>query len=98
ALLEQGLRADGRVWSRAFQAVPPRVVRVEAPDSPAERTVPGDVWLFVSPDGVTFSLRVVGLEQGQPALLRDATGEPVVLTGLFNPDLPAAEPPASLLP
>ncbi|MCY1021977.1 hypothetical protein [Pyxidicoccus sp. MSG2] len=98
ALLEQAFRADARVRDRSFRSVPARVLRVETPGAAAERTVPGDVWLFVSPDGVTFSLRVVGLEQGRPALLRDDTGEPVVLTGLFNPDLPAAEPPAPLLP
>jgi hypothetical protein len=98
AALEQAWRPDARVLGRTFRTVPPRVVRVPAPEARAERSVPGDLWLFVSPDGVSFSLRVVGLEAGQPALLRDDTGAALVLRGLFNPDLPATEPSAPLLP
>ena len=98
AALERAWREDARVRDRAFQPVPPRVVRVAEPEARAERAVPGDLWLFVTPDGVSFSLRVVGLEAGQPVLLRDDTGGPLVLRGLFNPDLPDAEPSAPLLP
>ncbi|NMO21754.1 hypothetical protein HPC49_38410 [Pyxidicoccus fallax] len=98
AALERARRDDARVADRTFRAVPPRVVRVAEPDSRAEPVVPGDLWLFVTPDGVSFSLRVVGLEAGQPALLRDETGAPLVLRGLFNPDLPDSGPAAPLLP
>jgi len=54
---------------------------------------PGSLLLFVSPDGASFELRLVGLSEGLPQVLRDETGGPVVLRGLYNPNLPAPSSP-----
>jgi hypothetical protein len=71
------------------------VVRVETPEARPEPLLPGALLLHVSPDGAAFELRLVGLGEGQPQVLRDETGAAVVLRGLYNPDLPS-EPAPSL--
>ncbi|MBJ6764013.1 hypothetical protein JGU66_24840 [Myxococcaceae bacterium JPH2] len=81
-----------RVSDRFFRRVPPRLVWLSAPDARPTPLVPGDVWVFVSPDGIAFEVRAVGVEDGQPVFLHDETGAPVVLRGLFNPDLPPTQP------
>lgn len=69
--------------SRAFRALPYRVQLGQGEPSP----VPGSVLVAVSPDGVGFELRFVGLDDAlSPTILRDASGEPVVLRAVFNPD------------
>jgi hypothetical protein len=95
AALEQAALSRSRARTRTFQQVPPRVVRVETPEARPEPLAPGSLLLHLSPDGVSFELRLVGLEQGLPVVLEDDTGEAVVLRGLYNPDLPA---PARLAP
>jgi hypothetical protein len=88
-----------RVRDRRFRARPPRALRVASPDAlPAEPLVPGQVLVWVSEDGVTFELRLVGFADGAPALLRTPDGAVLVLKGLYNPDLPPASPPLTLLP
>ncbi|MBN1208827.1 MAG: hypothetical protein JXB05_28470 [Myxococcaceae bacterium] len=93
--LERAAPPESRLRTRTFRQVPPRVLRVEAPKARPEPLVPGSLLLLVSPDGASFELRLVGLSEGRPWLLEDDTGAPVVLRGLYNPELPA---PASPLP
>jgi hypothetical protein len=95
-------RAGGEAWrvrTRAFQPVPAQVVWLPSEQALPEPLVPGALAVHVTPDGVGFSVRVVGLEAGHPALLRDDQGAPLLLRGLYNPDLPPPEetPPAPLL-
>jgi hypothetical protein len=75
--------------TRTFRQVTSQVWKVETPESHPEHLLPGSVLLFVSPDGASFELRLVGLREGRPAPLVDDTGAPVTLRGLYNPDLPA---------
>ena len=92
---------EDRVRDRLLRAQPPRVRLTAAPDSVPESLVPGEVLVWVSPDGATFELRLVGFDEAgvRPALLRDPeTHGALVLKGLFNPDLPRGSEPASLLP
>ncbi|MDY7229437.1 hypothetical protein [Hyalangium rubrum] len=86
----------GRFRTRGFRAVPPQVVAVATPEALPAPLLPGALLLHVSSDGASFELRLVGLSQGEPQVLRDETGAPVVLRGLFNPSLPAT--PARSLP
>jgi hypothetical protein len=74
---------------RTFQQVTSQVWKVETSESHPEPLHPGSLLLFVSPDGASFELRLVGLTDGHPRLLVDDTGAPVTLRGLYNPDLPA---------
>jgi hypothetical protein len=75
--------------TRTFQQVTSQVWRAQTPESRPEPLVPGSLLLFVSPDGASFDLRLVGLLDGRPHVLVDDTGAPVTLRGLYNPDLPA---------
>lgn len=75
--------------TRTFQQVTSQVGRAETPESRPEPLVPGSLLLFVSSDGASFELRLVGLMEGRPHVLVDDTGAPVTLRGLYNPDLPA---------
>jgi hypothetical protein len=92
AVLERVAPSESPIRTRTFQQVAPRVVRVEAPEAKPEPLAPGTLLLYVSPDGASFELRLVGLSEGQPRVLVDETGAPVVLQGLFNPDLPRSSP------
>jgi hypothetical protein len=74
--------------TRTFQQVTSQVWRVATPESRPESLLPGSLLLFVSPDGASFELRLVGLTDGHPQVLVDHTGIPVTLRGLYNPDLP----------
>jgi hypothetical protein len=70
-----------------------------APDTlPEQPLVPGQLLAWVSADGVTFELRLVGFGAEGPALLRHPDGSPLVLKGLYNPELQPASAPATLLP
>jgi hypothetical protein len=89
AALDQAALPRSRARTKTFQQVPPRVVRVEPPEARPEPLTPGALLLHVSPDGAAFELRLVGLEEGRPVVLRDDTGAAVVLRGLYNPELPA---------
>nr|WP_228531066.1 MULTISPECIES: hypothetical protein [Myxococcaceae] len=92
---------EDRVRDRLLRAQPPRVRVTAAADAVPEGLVPGEVLVWVSPDGATFELRLAGFapDGGQPALLMDPeTHGALVLKGLFNPDLPRASEPASVLP
>lgn len=75
--------------TRTFQQVTSQVWRAQTPESRPEPLVPGSLLLFVTPDGASFELRLVGLLEGRPHVLVDDTGAPVTLRGLYNPDLPA---------
>jgi len=79
--------------TRTFQPVPSRVVQVQTPEARPEPLIPGSLLLLVSPDGASFELRLVGLAEGRPQVLVDETGAPVVLRGLYNPNLPAPTGP-----
>lgn len=87
ALEAAGPRSD-RVRTRAFRAVPPQVVWLASEAALPEPLVPGALGVYVSPDGAAFTLRPVGMRAGSPSLLLDEGGAPLVLRGLFNPDLP----------
>jgi hypothetical protein len=86
AVLERVSPAESPIRTRTFQQVAPRVVRIEAPEAKPEPLVPGTLLLYVSPDGASFELRLVGLSEGNPRVLVDETGAPVQLQGLFNPN------------
>ncbi len=73
--------------TRGFQPLPAALVRLASPDALPQPLQPGCLLLFVSGDGAAFELRAVGLQAGEPALLRDDTGQALVLRGLFNPEL-----------
>ncbi|WP_224360384.1 hypothetical protein [Hyalangium versicolor] len=91
--LARAAPSESPIRTRTFQQVPPRVVRVETPEARPEPLIPGTLLLYVSPDGASFEIRLVGLSpQGLPQVLGDETGAPVVLQGLYNPDLPARIP------
>jgi hypothetical protein len=85
--------AESRVRTRTFRQVRPQVMRVETPEARPEPLVPGALLLHVSPDGASFELRLVGLSEGHPSVLVDDTGAPVVLRGLYNPELPSPSGP-----
>ncbi|SEM08285.1 hypothetical protein SAMN05444354_11193 [Stigmatella aurantiaca] len=95
AALEHAGTARIPVRNQGFRQVPLQALRTASPEARPEPLVPGSMLVYVSPDGAAFELRLVGLERGQPAVLRDDTGAALVLRGLYNPDLPAApvEPP-----
>lgn len=94
AALERAAPARSGVRTRTFQPVPPQVVRVATPEARPEPLRPASLLVHVSPDGAAFEIRLVGLEGGQPSVLKDDSGAPVVLHGLYNPDLPGrADPP-----
>jgi hypothetical protein len=84
-------------WARTrqFKPVPPQVVLVDTPEALPRQLIPGSLLLHLSPDGAAFEMRLVGLSQGQPQVLKDETGVDLVLRGLYNPDLPS-EPARSL--
>lgn len=86
--LERIARYHPPFRTRTFQPVPPQVFAVEAPEARPEPLVPGSLLRFVSPDGASFEVRLVGLSEGHARVLVDDTGEPVVLRGLYNPNLP----------
>jgi hypothetical protein len=86
AVLLRVTPSESPIRTRTFQQVALRVVRVETPEAKPEPLVPGTLLLYVSPDGASFELRLVGLSEGQPRVLVDETGAPVVLQGLFNPN------------
>ena len=79
--------------TKTFQPVRPQVIPVQTPEARPEPLRPGSLLLFVSPDGASFEFRLVGLSEGRPEVLRDETGGPVVLRGLYNPNLPAPTSP-----
>lgn len=91
--LEQ-VAPQGMFRTRTFQAVPPQVVAVATPEALPAPLLPGALLLLVSPDGASFELRLVGLEQGSPRVLVDETGAAVVLRGLYNPNLPTRPAPS----
>ena len=95
AFLQAGAgEAPGRVRTRAFTAVEPQVLWLPSEEASPEPLVPGALAVHVTPDGVGFTLRVVGLEAGRPTLLKDDQGAVLRLRGLYNPDLPPPpEPP-----
>ncbi len=69
-----------RVRDRLFRRQPPRLLRVEDPDAlPVTAPVPGQLLAWVSPDGATFELRLVGFGAEGPALLRHPDGSVLVL-------------------
>lgn len=93
--LEHITQAQRLFRSRTFQPVPPQVVAVETPEAVPQPLQPGSLLLFVSPDGAAFEMRLVGLSEGLPQVLRDETGGAVVLRGLYNPNLPSSPAPTS---
>ncbi|MFP2932650.1 hypothetical protein ACLESO_47385, partial [Pyxidicoccus sp. 3LG] len=92
--LAQAQGSEVRVRTRAFQPVIPQVVWLPSEQATPEPLVPGALAVHVTPDGVGFTVRMVGLVEGQPALLRDDQGATLVLRGLYNPDLPPPSEPA----
>ncbi|SEU18496.1 hypothetical protein [Stigmatella erecta] len=90
AALERAGTARIPVRGPGFRQVPPQALRTASPEEKPEPLVPGALLVYVSPDGAAFELRLVGLQGGQPAVLRDDTGAILVLRGLYNPDLPEA--------
>ncbi|ADO73205.1 hypothetical protein [Stigmatella aurantiaca] len=90
--LERAGTARIPVRDRTFRLIPPQALMTASPEALPERLVPGTLLVYVSPDGASFELRLAGLEGGAPVILRDDTRAPLVLRGLYNPDLP--DPPA----
>jgi hypothetical protein len=92
ALHQAGAR-EPRVRTRGFQPVEPQVLWLPSEEALPEPLLPGALAVHVTPEGVGFSMRVVGLEQGRPTLLKDERGATLELRGLYNPDLPPAPEP-----
>ena len=92
AALERIAPIQSPLRTRLFQQVPLQVLQVPAPEDRPEPLTPGTLLLYVSSDGASFELRLVGLAQDAPQVLGDETGAPVVLRGLYNPDVPATSP------
>lgn len=90
ALVRAGPR-EGLVHTRAFRPVEPQVLWLPSEEAVPGALVPGALAVHVLPEGVGFSVRVVGLKEGRPVLLKDEEGGTLVLRGLYNPDLPPAE-------
>ncbi|AEI68123.1 hypothetical protein [Corallococcus macrosporus] len=88
AALQQSGASEARVFTRAFRPVLPQLAWLPSESALPEPLVPGQLAVHVTPDGVGFTVRLVGLEKGQPVLLEDDQGAPLVLRGLYNPDLP----------
>jgi hypothetical protein len=77
------------IRSRSFAAQPYQVVKVPGQGAVPEGLPPAAVALWVSDDGVSFSLTPVGLlRDGAVGPLVDDSGAKVVFKGVFNPDLP----------
>lgn len=83
----------GPFRTRAFHPLTPQVWLAQTPEALPEPLRPGALLLHVSPEGAAFELRLVGLRDGRPWLLVDGTGAPVVLRGLYNPELPTHASP-----
>ncbi|MFY2557732.1 hypothetical protein ACN469_08900 [Corallococcus terminator] len=81
--------------TRALRPVPVQIVWLESEEARPPSLVPGALWVHVTPDGVGFSIRMVGLREGEPVLLRDERDRELVLRGLYNPDLPPLQKPAA---
>lgn len=94
AALQQSGASEVRVLTRSFLPVYPQVAWLASESALPDPLVPGQLAVHVTPDGVGFSVRMVGLHQGQPALLKDDLGATLVLRGLYNPDLPPPAQPA----
>ncbi len=88
----------GEAWAstRAFRAIRPQIAWLPSESALPDPLVPGQLAVHVTPDGVAFSVRLVGLEEGRPVLLKDDQGGTLLLRGLYNPDLPP--PSAPLFP
>ncbi len=91
--LHQAGADQARVYTRTFQAVHPQLAWMPSESAVPEPLVPGQLAVHVTSDGVAFSVRLVGLEQGRPVLLKDDQGATLVLRGLYNPDLPPPTAP-----
>ncbi|MFP2960527.1 hypothetical protein ACLEPN_22570 [Myxococcus sp. 1LA] len=91
--LQQSGGNEVRVFTRAFHSLHPQVVWLPSETAVPEPLVPGQLAVHVTPDGVGFTVRLVGLEKGQPVLLKDDQGATLVLRGLYNPDLPPPSQP-----
>jgi hypothetical protein len=87
AALEAARMRGDLYRTRRFQPLPPTLVRTATPEALPQPLQPGCLLLHVSGDGAAFDVRAVGLQDGQPALLKDDKGEVLVLRGLYNPDL-----------
>ena len=94
AALQKSGASEVRVYTRAFLPVYPQVAWLTSESAVPDPLVPGQLAVHVTPDGVGFTVRLVGLHQGQPALLKDDQGATLVLRGLYNPDLPPPAQPA----
>ncbi|NTX56122.1 hypothetical protein [Myxococcus sp. CA039A] len=81
--------------TREFRAVPVQIVWLESEESRPSPLIPNTLWVHVTPDGIGFSIRPVGLRAGEPALLQDDRARELVLRGLYNPDLPPMREPAA---
>ena len=93
AALQQAGADDVRVYTRTFQPVRPQVAWMPSESAVPEPLVPGQLAVHVTPDGVGFTVRLVGLEKGRPVLLEDDQGATLILRGLYNPDLPPPSAP-----
>ncbi len=95
AALEVAGPVNDRVRTRELSAVPMRLEWLESDDDRPATLVPGALWVHVTPDGVGFSVRMVGLREGEPAMLLDERGRELILRGLYNPDLPPMQQPSA---
>jgi len=82
-----------QVRTREFRPVPVQMVWLESEEARPSPLIPGALWVHVTPDGIGFSIRLVGLREGEPVLLRDDRDRELVLRGLYNPDLPPPTKP-----
>ena len=60
---------------------------LSAPDAALPTPVPGTMYVQISNDRASFTLRPAGFDpEGRPAFLTDAQGRPLVLRAVYNPN------------
>lgn len=97
AALAKSHQAASPARTRTFSRLPYRVVMVDDPKAVPQPLVPGTLLVWVSEDQVAFEVRPVGFDTGgEVAVLTDDKGEPLVLTGTYNPNMRPATPPPNL--
>ncbi len=89
ALQQVTLGQTTPVRTRSFAPLPFLIQKVDSPDALPSNAPPGTLLLYVMEGGGAYELHPVGISpSGEPWLLREPKGEPIVFRGTLNPDLP----------
>lgn len=80
--------------TRSFSLLPFEIAMLASNDASLQGMRPGTLAVWVSEDGVEFAIHPVGFDEKRDVSpLEDEQGEPIVLTGAFNPNLKAPQAP-----